>query len=150
MARIRIYLDTSVLSALIDTRAPDRMALTEGFFERRDSFDLAPSELTRLELGAATDPAKKSELLALLDSVAVFPITREMEALAGEYIKAGAFTDLQFNDSLHVAAAVVSGFQILVSWNFRHLVNRQRRLRVQAVNASLQLPGIEILSPPEV
>jgi len=28
MTRLRIYLDTSVLSALIDQRAPDRLGLT--------------------------------------------------------------------------------------------------------------------------
>jgi hypothetical protein len=48
------------------------------------------------------------------------------------------------DDALHVAIAVVSRQDILVSWNFRHLVNRRRRLHmlrailaVESGNASI-------------
>jgi hypothetical protein len=40
--------------------------------------------------------------------------------------------------------------RILVSWNFRHLVNRRRRALINEVNALMGHPGIEILAPPEV
>jgi hypothetical protein len=38
---------------------------------------------------------------------------------------------------------------VLLSWNFRHLVNRRRRALINQVNISLDLPVIEIISPLE-
>jgi hypothetical protein len=54
------------------------------------------------------------------------------------------------NDALHVAAAVLTRQDILVSWNFKHLVNRRRRARINDVNITLSLSMLEILAPPEV
>ena len=54
------------------------------------------------------------------------------------------------NDALHVAAAVLHRQDILLSWNFKHLVNRRRRARVNDINISLGLPTLEILAPPEL
>jgi len=49
-----------------------------------------------------------------------------------------------------VAIAVAARQDILVSWNFRHLVNRRRRALVNEVNVLAGYPSIEILAPPEV
>ena len=54
------------------------------------------------------------------------------------------------NDSLHVAAAVLSRQDVLISWNFRHLVNRRRCAQVNQVNVSRGLPTVEIVAPPEM
>jgi hypothetical protein len=55
-----------------------------------------------------------------------------------------------YNDAVHVAAATLSRQDVLVSWNFKHLVNRRRRAMVCGVNAAAGLPPIDILSPPEL
>jgi hypothetical protein len=73
-----------------------------------------------------------------------------MERLGQRYIDAGVFTSVMRNDAVHVAAAVLTRQDILLSWNFRHLVNRLRRAKVNEVNISLALPTIEILAPPEL
>jgi hypothetical protein len=54
------------------------------------------------------------------------------------------------SDAVHVAAAVLTRQDILLSWNFRHLVNRVRRAKVNEVNISLGLPTIEVIAPPEI
>jgi len=54
------------------------------------------------------------------------------------------------NDAVHVAAAVLTRQDILISWNFKHLVNRRRRAKINEVNTTRGLPGLEILAPPEV
>jgi hypothetical protein len=41
---------------------------------------------------------------------------------------------------LHVAACVLTLQDILVSWNFRHLVNRRRRALINEVNIARGLP----------
>ena len=54
------------------------------------------------------------------------------------------------NDAIHVAAAVMTRQDVLLSWNFKHLVNRRRRGMVNQVNISKGLPTIEIVAPPEI
>ena len=53
-------------------------------------------------------------------------------------------------DALHVAIAIVSRCEMIVSWNFRHLVNRRRRALINESNVLMDYPAIEILAPPEV
>mgnify|MGYP003386777580 FL=1 len=89
-------------------------------------------------------------MLASLRSVALLPITDEMRALAADYIAAGIFNPTQRTDALHVAAAVISRHDVLVSWNFKHLVNRRRRGLVNALNIQLGAASLDIISPPEV
>jgi len=55
-----------------------------------------------------------------------------------------------YNDALHVAAAVLTRQDVLLSWNFKHLVNRRRRARINEYNISVGLPAVEIVAPPEV
>ncbi|MBI5479033.1 MAG: hypothetical protein HY906_09265, partial [Deltaproteobacteria bacterium] len=43
---LRLYLDTSVLSALLDERAPDRQAQRRDSWARRAEFEVATCELT--------------------------------------------------------------------------------------------------------
>ena len=73
-----------------------------------------------------------------------------MRKLAADYVAAGAFSPLAYNDALHVAAAVLTQQDILLSWNFKHLVNRRRRAQINQINISGGLPLIEIVAPPEI
>lgn len=86
----------------------------------------------------------------MLVGFCLIPVTAEMRNLADQYILAGAFTRTMLNDAVHVAAATLSRQDILVSWNFKHLVNRRRRATVASVNAREGLPLLDILSPPEL
>jgi len=54
------------------------------------------------------------------------------------------------DDALHVAIAILTRQDVLVSWNFKHLVNQRRRAAIDALNISIGLPRIAILSPPEL
>ncbi len=86
MAKLRVYLDTSVLSAYYDDRAPDRQAQTEEFWKRLGDFETATSELTREEIGQTSDSSRRRLLLKLLDELTIYPITEEMKDLGRQYI----------------------------------------------------------------
>jgi hypothetical protein len=73
-----------------------------------------------------------------------------MNQLGQRYVSEGVFTATMLSDALHVAAAVISRQDVLLSWNFRHLVNRRRRAKVNEVNVEAGLRTIEILAPPEL
>ena len=51
---------------------------------------------------------------------------------------------------IRMAAAVLTRQDVLLSWNFKHLVNRRRRAQINEENISLGLPVIEIVAPPEI
>ena len=148
--KLRVYLDTSVFSALEDLRAPDRKAPTRAFWDRMSEFVPGASLLTRRELEQTPDENHRRTLVDLLGSVREFPITDEMTNVAQQYVRCAVFSGAMFNDALHVAASVVERYDLLVSWNFKHLVNRRRRAEVNRVNLDLGLPRIEIVAPPEV
>ena len=148
--KLRIYLDTSIFSAYFDDRAPDRRVQTKEFWARIAAFEASTSELTREELEKTPDAARRTKLLKLLESLTLHPVTEEMKRLTQNYVKAVVFTPAMLNDAVHVAAAVLTRQDILLSWNFKHMVNRTRRAKVNEVNISLGLPSIEIIAPPEI
>ncbi len=148
--KLRVYLDTSVFSASCDDRVPERQSGTRDLWARFEQFEIGTSELAREELQSTSDENLRSRLETLLENVAVYPVTEEMKDLAGSYVAAGVFSSAMFNDALHVATAVLTRQDVLLSWNFKHLVNRRRRAEVSRVNISRGLPTIEIIAPPEL
>ncbi len=148
--KLRVYLDTSVFSAYYDDRLTDRQMETGAFWARLSEFEVATSELAREELAQAPDSGQRAKFQELLKGFMVHPVTEEMKELARHYIGGGAFSPAMFNDALHVAVAVLTRQDVLLSWNFKHLVNRRRRARVNDVNVSHSLQMIEIVAPPEI
>ena len=53
-------------------------------------------------------------------------------------------------DAQHIAIATISRVEVLVSWNFRHIVNLQRIRGYNAVNLRDGYPLLEIRTPQEV
>jgi len=83
-------------------------------------------------------------------SLETVPVGSAVEALADAYLAAGVLKSGSRDDALHVAAASVANADLIVSWNFRHIVNYGRIRKYGAVNV---LPGyrpIEIRSPAEL
>lgn len=148
--RLRVYLDTSVFSATYDSRLSDRKLLTEDFWNKLDDYEASTSETAREEIELTEDAALRARLRRLLERVTVHETTTEMWKLASRYVSRGIFSVRMYNDSLHVAAAVLTRQDVLLSWNFKHLVNRRRRSKVNQLNTELGLPLIEILAPPEL
>ncbi|HEY3320963.1 MAG TPA: PIN domain-containing protein [Planctomycetota bacterium] len=148
--KLHIYLDTSVFSVLLDERTPDRQQATREFWGRLSEFEACSSSLARDELQRTQDPTRRTELLELLDGLRLHPVTAEMQDLAAAYVDAGIFTPLMLDDATHVAAAVLTRQDVLLSWNFKHLVNRRRRAMINEVNVLRGLQTIEIVAPPEL
>ncbi|MBM3497917.1 MAG: type II toxin-antitoxin system VapC family toxin [Armatimonadetes bacterium] len=148
--RLRVYLDTSVFSAYLDERMPERRQLTAEFWLRLPELRACTSVLARDELSDTPDAGRRHRLLGLLEEVVVHEVTAQMRGLASEYVSRGIFTEEQLDDATHVAVALLTDQSALVSWNFRHLVNRRRRAMIEGTNRALGLPTIDIVSPPEV
>ena len=90
--RLRVYLDTSVLSAYVDPREPMRQELTRQFWQRLSAYDGCVSPLVLEEIGNTPDSARRQEMLALAQPFSVLSCQAEIERLAQCYIAGGAFT----------------------------------------------------------
>lgn len=147
----RLYLDTTVPSAYLDARAPDRQRLTEEFWgDRLPSYEALISVLVIAEIHDTPDVDKRRRLEALVQSFDVLPSTLEAENLADEYVDRGVIRQKFRDDALHVAIAVTHQISLLTSWNFKHLVKLQVRRQINLINAILGYGQIEIVSPPEL
>jgi predicted nucleic acid-binding protein len=82
--KLRVYLDTTVISAAEDLRAPDRREQTLAFFDRADEFELSTSELTRTELEATPDSERRSRLLHRISAIPSIKIDNQTRLLASD------------------------------------------------------------------
>jgi len=80
----------------------------------------------------------------------VLKITEEIRSLAKLYIKEKVVTQKYYGDALHIACATVNQIDVLVSWNFTHIVNFNRILLYNSVNLKQGYRSIQIYSPREV
>ena len=147
---MKVYLDTSVLSALFDARNPERQELTKEFFSRIDEHEVFISELTRVEIEETPDEELRDKMRGVIADVHVLPSQEAVEQLSGEYVKQGAVSEKYPEDAYHIAAAVVNDLDIVLSWNFRHIVRRKTKDIVNMVNTMQNQRHIEITTPGEL
>ena len=145
----RVYVDTSVLGGCEDDefRAPS-VRLLEAFV--RGELTLVLSELTLRELDAA--PVAVRKLVAGVPEAHIesLGLSPDAEELAAAYIRDGAIGMAMRIDALHIALATIARVDVLVSWNFKHIVNLRRIHAYNAVNLKKGYPLLEIRSPWEV
>jgi len=95
-------------------------------------------------------PEVQSDYEALLPFVEVVDVTDEALALQKAYLNAKILTPKWEDDALHIALATVHGCDLIVSWNFQHIVHFQKIPKYNAVNALHGYDEIAIHSPSEV
>jgi hypothetical protein len=77
-------------------------------------------------------------------------LTEEATQLADSYIKEKVVGKTSREDCFHIALATVYRADILVSWNFKHIVNVLRIRGYNSVNMKYGYPSIDIRSPKEI
>jgi predicted nucleic acid-binding protein len=145
----RFYIDTSVWGGVFDK---DFMQETGLLFEmvKREQAVCLYSDITEEELMEApvrvweffdTFPDKNKEKVN---------ITPEIQNLAKTYVTEKVVGKTSFDDCLHIAAATIHRADLLVSWNFKHIVNVFRIRGYNAINLKLGYPILNIHSPKEI
>ena len=146
---MKIYLDTSVISALYDVRTPERQEMTRVAWARLDGHEVFLSQTVIDELNNAPFQLRE-KMLAVVSPFTVLPVSAAAGTLANIYVGQGIFPKRYFDDALHVAIASVNNIGVLLSWNFSHLVKLNTRRMVALVNAVENHMPVEIISPPEL
>jgi hypothetical protein len=67
--------------------------------------------------------------------------------IANRFIDFGILRQKSFDDCQHIAAAIVSECDVIVSWNFKHLVNVRTIKGVRAITTLEGYKDILILDP---
>ena len=148
--KMRVYLDTSVISALFDERNPERKSLTEAFFAEIGNFETFISEITVAEIERTPDMGLRSKMKDVVSQFSVITLTDDVEWIASEYILHGAVPEGYSEDAYHISIAVLKEIDYLLSWNFKHIVRRKTRDIVRMVNTLNNLRQIEIMTPAEL
>lgn len=71
----------------------------------------------------------------------------EAVELATEYITEKVVGKASYVDCLHIALATINRADILVSWNFKHIVNIERIRGYNSINIKNGYKQLEIRSP---
>ncbi|MDO9578961.1 MAG: PIN domain-containing protein [Bacteroidales bacterium] len=144
----RIYIDTSVLGGYFDIEFE---IPTKRLFDQVKSKDygIVISNITEGELLNAPERVK-SLLKDLNVDYEVITLTGDAVNLATEYIRENVVGQTSYNDCLHIAIATIARLDLLVSWNFKHIVNIKRIRGYNGINIKNGYPSIEIRSPKDI
>lgn len=151
MRKLKIYLDTSVISHLQADDVPEKMADTLEFWDmiiKRPDVQVCISDVTMAEISRCSEP----KLTYLLQQLARLDITMieetvEDQQLSEIYLMNGVLREKSRDDLRHIAIAVMNDCRYIVSWNFKHFVNPKTINAAAAVNRLNNLPEVSIVSP---
>jgi len=145
----KIYIDNSVLGGYFDK---DFKQDTRKLFDRirKGDFIIHLSEISELELLEAPEYIKDLKKEIPNDCLVNLELNEDAKYLAENYIKEKILTKSNINDAYHIAIATVNRIDVLISWNFRHIVNLNKIRLFNSVNLKLGFPQIDIRTPKEL
>ncbi len=149
MKKLRIYVDTSVIGGCFDKEFSKwSNGLVKDF--KLGNFLPIVSEIVAIEISKAPRCVKKkySEILNL--GAEQLNVNDEADILVEAYKKNKILTPKFTEDLMHIALATVANVDIVVSWNFKHIVHFDKIRQFNAINLKMGYKDIEIYSPREV
>jgi len=158
MKKLKLYLDTSIISFIYADDAPEKQSLTKEFFQKfLPVYDVYVSSLVLTEIENTNDQNLRMKLKAVVEEydLRILDINaihqEKIFELARMYLKEKIIPQRKFDDAVHVAICVYYEFDVLLSWNFRHLANIAKQIQVNAANKKQgYLKEIFLLNPMEV
>ena len=145
----RFYLDTSVFGGVFDKEFDE---FTLQLFERikLGKITCIYSELIETELLNAPSRVKIFFQELPKESMEKVEINDDILTLATKYVEEKVVGETSFDDCIHIATATFHRVDILVSWNFKHIVNVYRIRGYNSINLRMNYPSLEIRSPKEI
>lgn len=145
----RVYIDTSVVGGQFDK---EFSADTIPFFETvtNGQIIIIVSDLLEAELLRA--PQHVRDFLATLpvQNIESIRLTQDAANLADQYIVANVVGQTSRADCQHIAMATLAKADVLVSWNFKHIVNLDKIRGYNGINYQLGHHMLEIRTPKEI
>jgi len=149
MIRQRFYFDTSVFGGVYDIEFEE---VSIQLFEKVKLGQIicVYSDLTEGELFEAPEKVKIFFRDLRKEEIEILSVNDEAVNLARKYIDEKVVGETSFDDCVHIALATIHKVDILVSWNFKHIVNIYRIRGYNSVNLSCGYQTLEIRSPKDI
>lgn len=155
MDKKTVYIETSIVSYLTARPSSELLAAAwqkvtiDWWDTQRNRFDLLASDLVIEEAGRGDDTAVARRLEALA-GIPLLAITDEVLALSEALIQGGALPREAIGDSLHIALTAVHGVDYLLTWNYRHIDNAEKKPSIRKVCLANGYGYPEICTPQEL
>ena len=158
MKKLKLYLDTTIISFVYADDAPEKQSLTKEFLTKHlFKYEVFISNLVLTEIENTEDATLRRKIKAVTQEynfkmIDIKPGHQEkIFELAQIYVKEKIIPQRKFDDAVHVAICVYYEFDVLLSWNFRHLANISKQIQVNAVNKKQgYLKDLFLFNPMEV
>ena len=153
--KAKVYVETSVISYL--TSRPSRDVVIAGHQQitrdwwqtQRETFDVVASQLVVQEASAG-DPIAAQQRLEVLATMAFLAVTEAALTLAQALVAPGPLPPKAAEDALHIAIAVTSGVEYLLTWNCTHLANATMRRAIDRLCRARGYEPVIICTPEEL
>ena len=145
----RIYVDTSVVGGRFDN---EFSADTIPFFEAvaNGLITIIVSDLLEAELLRAPQHIKDFLATLPIQHIENIRLTTEASQLADAYIAAEVVGKTSRADCQHIAMVTLIKADVLVSWNYKHIVNLDKIRGYNGINYQFGHNMIEIRTPKEI
>ena len=146
---MRLYIDTSVLGGYFEK---EFQLWTQKLVHKiYDNEHIAViSDITLAELETAPKYVRDLADSIISKNANFVTVSKAENELAEKYLKEKIITKKYRSDALHIAIATINKVDVLVSWNFKHIVNLKRIRQYNSVNLKYDYSMIEIRSPMEI
>jgi len=139
MRKLKIYLDTSAIGFLDEQTSPKEMSDMLDLWKKikLGQYDVLLSEVTLVEISENKNVAKVDVLTDFLKEIQyqLIAVSEDVEDIADLVKSTGLLiSDKHQNDRLHIGCAIVSGCDVLVSYNFKNLANVRIIKGVRAIS----------------
>ena len=145
----KVYIDTSIVGGYFD----DEFSIdTQALFKRLENKEIIFMISSVLQQELQKAPNNVRELLDKYntDCFEYIELTKEAIDLADKYIDEKVVGKTSADDCRHIALATINKADVLVSWNFKHIVNLDRIKGYNGVNLKYGYSVIEIRTPKEL
>ena len=153
MKILRIYLETTVFNFKFADDSPDKKEDTNKLFSEIGQGKYIPytSDYVLQELLKAEEP-KKTKMVNLIQqyNIAFLDANENAEILADKYVAENIIPQKYKTDGIHIAMATIHDLDIIVSYNFHHIVKLKTIIGTESINLREGYKKIGIYSPTEV
>jgi len=153
MKSLKIYLETTVFNFFFAEDSPDKRQDAIKLFEEIKQGKYIPytSDYVLQELLKAEEP-KRTKMVNLLDQygIKLIALDTNAEGLADKYVIEKIIPTKYRMDGIHIAMATINNLDIIVSYNFHHIVKLKTIIGTESINLREGYKRIGIYSPTEV